>query len=123
MVGIICCKSWIFEWLGYRIIWISGIDALSSNTCVDLCKTKIKPHHEEHLVSKESVVSDTSDNEEKKSKKYWKNFHKNTKNTVTERQLTQDDYLSVKVQNEVSLFRNLIVSEKMKIAQAQEDFG
>ena len=105
-------NDWAIESFGSEH-YKRGIDALSSNTCVDLCKTKIKPHHEEHLVSKESVVSDTSDNEEKKSKKYWKNFHQNTKNTVTERQLTQDDYLSIKVQNEVSLFRNLIVSEKM----------
>jgi hypothetical protein len=58
-------------------------------------------------------LSDKRDSEERKSKKYWKNFHSDNNNSQKEKKLNQDDYLLIKVQNEVSLFRNLIVSEQM----------
>ncbi len=58
-------------------------------------------------------MSDKRDSEERKSKKYWKNFHSDNNNSQKEKKLNQDDYLVIKVQNEVSLFRNLFVSEQM----------
>ncbi len=89
-----------------------GIEASSSATCVDLLKDKNQSKQQE-IPSSTGILSDLSDSEERKSKKYWKNFHSENKNSQKEKKLNQDDYLLIKIQNEVSLFRNLIVSEQM----------
>jgi hypothetical protein len=80
----------------------------SQATC-DLLKDKNQSKQQE-IPSSKSILSDTRfDSEERKSKKYWKNFHSDDKNSQKEKKLNQDDYLLIKVKNEVSLFSNLIV--------------
>ncbi len=108
-------NDWAIESFGLDH-YSRGIEALSSSTCVDLLKQKVtsKPVEPiEPVGLKKDIDTDTSDNEEKKGKKYWKNFHRDNKNTPKERKLNQNEYLSIQVQNEVSVFRSLLVSERM----------
>jgi hypothetical protein len=87
------------------------MEALVSQTCLDLLrKGNIKP--KQVVKSTKVPLSDPSEIAERNSRKEI-NFHKDEKNNAREQQLQQANYLMVQVQNEVSLFRKLLIDEDM----------
>ena len=86
-----------------------GIDALSSGTCIDLL-TKIPREKSKQI--RENTVENSDSDSKIKNKKYWKNFHSEENNNPKERQLNLDNYLLLQIQNEISLFRGFLVTER-----------
>ena len=76
-----------------------------------LRKGNIKP--KQVVKSTKVPLSDPSEIAERNSRKFYSNFHKDEKNNAREQQLQQANYLMVQVQNEVSLFRKLLIDEDM----------
>jgi hypothetical protein len=76
-----------------------------------LKKGNIKP--KQVVKSNRELKSDPSEIIERNSRKFYSNFHKDEKNNKKEQKLLQANYLMIQVQNEVSLFRKLLIDEDM----------
>ena len=91
-----------------------GIDASSSLTCTELLREK-KSKSSNIQTNKKIDFSDI-DNEEKveeQKDKYWKRMHKDNNDSQIEKRHTEENYLKLQLENEVSLFRNFLIKEKM----------
>ena len=62
----------------------------------------------------ENDRSDDSDDAiEKKKDKYWKRMYKDNNESRIEKRLLDENYLKLQLENEVSLFRSLLINERM----------
>jgi hypothetical protein len=84
-----------------------GIDALSSLTCTELLREK-KSKSSNIQTNKKIDFSDNHNEEkvEEQKDKYWKRMHKDNNDSQIETRHTEENYLKLQLENEVSLFRN-----------------
>lgn len=90
-----------------------GVKALESETCLNLFKKTVKEKPNDVASKNKVYEKDSSDIAELNSRKFYSNFHQDEKNTQKLKQLKNDNILLIQIQNEVSIFRKLLIDEDM----------